>query len=388
MSVYTIVYEQKEGKSRIALLENGRLSEIEFVNDSGVTEGNIYLGKIISKVNLANGKRGFLVDVNDDRPAFLNEGEYGQESNLCEGQSVVVQVQQEAREEKGAKVVRSVQFVGQNICYCPFKMGVEASSRIEDKELLAEYKKSVSEFSTGQEGWILRTSSVEASIEDICAEMSDLRQLYDDVRAKARSVSAPALLYSRDNPVFDYIINNEDSLQKVVLNNHNLEEEIKDVFDGDIVTEYNAKPFEEFGIDEMIADALQKEIKLSGGGRIYIEETKAFVAIDVDSSGENGHGSISRLNEEAAYEIVRQIRLRNLAGKIIIDFAGSSEYKFIKPVLDILYQELAKDKNKSRVFGLSRAGNVEIIRVRRRPSLSSIMTVECDCCHGTGRVEK
>lgn len=388
MSIDTIVYEQKDGKSKIALLENGKLAEIEFVNDTGVAEGNIYLGKIISKVALANGKNGFLVDINDSRPAFLNEGEYGHEANLTEGQSVVVQVQQEARAEKGAKLVRSVQFVGQNICYCPFKIGVEASSRIENKELLNEYKKKVNEHSSGQEGWILRTSSVDASIDDIWAEMDDLCQLYDDVRAKARNALAPALLYSRDNPIFDYIINNEENLQKVVLNNHNLENEIKDVFDGDVATAYSVKPFDDFGIDDMLVEALQKEVKLSGGGRISIEETKAFVAIDVDSAGENGHGSISALNEEAAYEIARQIRLRNLAGKIIIDFAGSSEYKFIKPVLDILYKELAKDKNKSRLFGLSRAGNVEIIRVRRRPSLSNILTEECECCKGTGRVEK
>ena len=388
MSVDTIVYEQKDGKSKIALLENGKLAEIEFVNDNGVAEGNIYLGKIISKVALANGKNGFFVDINDSRPAFLNEGEYGHDANLTEGQSVVVQVQQEARAEKGAKLVRSVQFVGQNICYCPFKIGGEASSRIENKELLDEYKKKVNEHSCGQEGWILRTSSVDASIEDIWAEMDDLCQLYDDVRAKARNASAPALLYSRDNPIFDYIINNEENLQKVVLNNHNLENEIKDVFDGDVATEYSVKPFDDFGIEDMLVEALQKEIKLSGGGRISIEETKAFVAIDVDSATESGHGSISALNEEAAYEIARQIRLRNLAGKIIIDFAGSSEYKFIKPVLDILYKELAKDKNKSRLFGLSRAGNVEIIRVRRRPSLSNILTKECECCKGTGRVEK
>jgi len=388
MSIDTIIYEQKDGKSKIALLENGKLAEIEFVNDTGVVEGNIYLGKIISKVALANGKNGFLVDINDSRPAFLNEGEYGHDANLTEGQSVVVQIQQEARAEKGAKLVRSVQFVGQNICYCPFKIGVEASSRIENKELLNEYKKKVNEHSSGQEGWILRTSSVDASIEDIWAEMDDLCQLYDDVRAKARNASAPALLYSRDNPIFDYIINNEENLQKVVINNHNLENEINDVFEGDIVTEYSMTPFDDFGIDDMLVEALQKEVKLPGGGRISIEETKAFVAIDVDSAGENGHGSISALNEEAAYEIARQIRLRNLAGKIIIDFAGSSEYKFIKPVLDILYKELAKDKNKSRLFGLSRAGNVEIIRVRRRPSLSNILTEECECCRGTGRVEK
>ena len=141
-------------------------------------------------------------------------------------------------------------------------------------------------------------------------------------------------------------------------------------------------------MEDILSEALMKEVKLPSGGRLTIEETKACVAIDVDSGEDRGHGSISHLNEEAAYEIVRQIKLRNLAGKIVIDFAGSSEYKFIKPVLDILEKGLAQDKNKSRLFGLSRMGNVEIIRVRRRPSLSHLMTEECQSCQGTGRVQK
>ena len=388
MSVDTIVYEQKNGLSKIALLEKGSLSEYEQFKDNGVCEGNVYLGKITGKAELVNGKFGYFVDISDEREAFLNGEEYGHDANLNVGQSVVVQVQQEARGEKGAKVVRSIQFVGQNICYCPFKMSVEVSSRIEDKNLASEYKNKVVEHTTGQEGWILRTSSVEASIEDIWAEMDDLRQLYNDVRVKARTTNAPALLYSKDNPIFDYIINEENSLNKVVVNNHHLETEIKDVFDGDVTVEYVAEPFAEFGIEEMLSEASSKEVKLPSGGRITIEETRACVAIDVDSGEDKGHGSLSHLNEEAAYEIARQIRLRNLAGKIIIDFAGSSEYKFIKPVLDILAEELSKDRNKGRLFGLSRMGNVEIIRVRRRPSLSGLMTKECESCQGTGRVQK
>ena len=140
MSIDTIVYENKNGINRIALLEKGRLSEFEQFSDSGVCEGNIYLGKIIGKAETAHGHTGFFVDINDTRPAFLNANEYGHEANLTEGQSVVVQVQQEAHAEKGAKVVRSIQFVGQNICYCPFKMGVFASSRIDNKALAEEYK--------------------------------------------------------------------------------------------------------------------------------------------------------------------------------------------------------------------------------------------------------
>ena len=375
MSIDTIVYEQKNGLNKIAVLDSGKLCEYEQFRENGVMEGNVYLGKITGKTELANGKVGFFVDINDSVPAFLNQDEYGHEANLTVGQSVVVQVQQEARAEKGAKVVRSIQFVGQNICYCPFKMGVEASSRIANKNLLIDYKNKVVEHTTGQEGWILRTSSVDVAIEDIWAEMSDLRQLYNDVRLKARNAEAPALLYSKDNPIFDLIINNEETLQKVILNNHNLEDEIKDVFDGDITTEFSAEPFNQYGIQDMLSEALLNEVKLPSGGRLFIEETHAVVAIDVDSGEDRGHGSVSHLNEEAAYEIARQIRLRNLGGKIIIDFAGSSEYKFIKPVLDVLEKELKKDRSKSRLYGLSRAGNVEIIRVRRHPSLSQLLAM-------------
>ena len=111
------------------------------------------------------------------------------------------------------------------------------------------------------------------------------------------------------------------------------------------------------------------------------------MAIDVDSGGKRSVGDIDSLNIEAAKEIARQIRLRNLSGKIIIDFAGSSEYRFMKKVLEVLEEELADDICHSRVLGLSRAGNVEILRQRRRPSLRDLYTVECQTCSGTGRVE-
>ena len=93
------------------------------------------------------------------------------------------------------------------------------------------------------------------------------------------------------------------------------------------------------------------------------------------------------MNLEAAKEIARQIRLRNLAGKIVVDFAGSSEYRFMKAVIDVLEEELADDAAHSRVLGLSRGGNIEILRQRRRPTLRDLYTVECPTCSGTGRVE-
>lgn len=389
MTIDTILYETKGSETRIALLSNGVLEELDFINSNKAAEGNIYLGRVTHKLDLAHQKVGFFVDINDSREAFLNADEIGlKELSIAEGQSIVVQVAQEQRAEKGAKVVRAIQLVGEHIVYCPYRLNVEVSPRIEDKATLEEYKELVIENTTGQEGWILRTTSVEVPFKVIAKEMEELRAEYEAIRIKARNNKAPSLLYTRDNPLFGYIKQNHDSLQKVILNSRNVEAELKEKFGDDFEVEINSNPFEEFGIEEAISEALEKTVNLAGGGRVIIEETRACVAIDVDSGGDDGHGGVSRLNNDAAYEIARQIRLRNLAGKIVIDFAGSSDYKFLKSVIDILEEQLAKDNNKSRVLGLSRAGNVEIVRVRRRPSLSDVLTMPCETCQGTGRVSK
>ncbi len=389
MTIDTILYEINGGQSGIALMGEGRLKELDFVNGGRAAEGNIYLGKVVRKLDLAHQKVGFFIDIADGREAFLNADEYGlKDLNISEGQSIVVQVAQEQRAEKGAKVVRAVQLVGEHIVYCPYRLTVEASSRIEDKQTLDEYKEKVLENTTGQEGWILRTSSVEVPFEVIAKEMEELRDTYDSLRVKARNAKAPALLYARENPLFEHIKRHAETLRKIILNSRNVESELKEKFGDKYSIEINNEPFEEYGIEEAISEALQKTVKLPSGGRVIIEETKACVAVDVDSGDDKGHGSISHLNEEAAYEIAHQIRLRNLSGKILIDFAGSSEYKFIKPVIEILEQELVKDSNKSRVMGLSKAGMVEILRVRRRPTLSDLMTEECETCQGTGRVAR
>lgn len=385
----TIVYEKNGASTRIALVENAGLRELDIIDNTKAAEGSIYLGKITHKLELANGRHGYLIDINDGKDAFLNADEYGMgDAEYTEGQSIVVQVTQERRAEKGAKVVRSLQFVGSYLVYCPYRVNVDASSRIGSIEKIKALKDVVIHHVQGQEGWIIRTAAADVSYDDIVAEMTALRQLYDTVRIKARSASAPCLLYAKANQLFEHMANNAMSLTRVIVNTRNMEAEIQEEFDGDFEVEVKAEPFKELGLDELIAEALEKEVRLPSGGRIFIEETKAFVAIDVDSGDDRGIGSISHLNEEAAEMIARQLRLRNLSGKIIVDFAGSSEYRYMKPVIEVLERELAKDQTRAHVVGLSRAGNVEIVRVRRRPSLLDVLSEECPTCRGTGRVEK
>lgn len=386
MKAEKIIFDRNDETSGIAVFDDTGLMEIDIYNENRAIEGNVYLGRISKKISLANDRIGFMVNIGDGREAFLNSYEPTlKEANMSEGQSVVVQVTQEKRAEKGAKVVRNIQLAGIYLVYCPFKFDVEASSKIEDIEKAAAYKKFVQEHSQGQEGWILRTVSTEATENQLLEEMTSLREAYENIRKKARTMTAPTVLYNKENPLFEYIRRYKDSLKEVVVDTPKLKEQVEAVFSGTVTLQKEA--FEEFGIDDAIVEALNRTVKLKHGGNLHIEETRAFVAIDVDSGGKRSVGDIDSLNIEAAKEIARQIRLRNLSGKIIIDFAGSSEYRFMKKVLEVLEEELADDICHSRVLGLSRAGNVEILRQRRRPSLRDLYTVECPTCSGTGRVE-
>ena len=380
-----LVYEQNGKNSRLAILENDVLREIEFYNQNFTHEGNIYLAKILKKIELANGKYGYFLDIGDSRDAFINAEEYDLEDlDASEGQSVVVQVCQEKRAEKGARLTRALQFVGENLVYCPYRMDVDVSAKINDKNRADSLVSLVEENMTGQEGWIIRTSAAEASEKEIIDEMKTLRANFDEVLKKTKKIKSPALLKERNNCLDEAFLRNRKYLQKIILNNHNVEE----IYKNKVEVEYCVDPFKKYGIDEELNNALQKEVRLKSGGRVTIEETRAFVAIDVDSGEDNGKGSLGRLNIEAAFEIARQIRLRNLSGKIIIDFAGASEYKYLKNAIEVLEQELRKDYIKSTIYGLSRGGNVEINRVRRRPTLRNILTEECPTCQGTGSVEK
>lgn len=384
----TLIYEKKDGEVCLASVEDGKLAELDIYDDSQAAEGNVYLGKIVRKIELSGGNSGYLINIGDGKEAFLNAGDPDlKEINLSEGQSVVVQVAQEKRAEKGAKVVRNIQIVGTMLVYKPFKFGVDVSSKITDQGLAQQYKTTVWEHTSGQEGWTLRTAAVDFPIENVLEEMVSLRSIYENIRLKARSASAPALLYVRENPLYEYLRRHQDSLKQVVVNNHHLVDEINEMFSKSLA-QYSDDPFEIYSLKDQIFEALSKTVQLKNGGRIHIEQTRAFVAVDVDSGHIREGENISRLNNDAAYEIARQIRLKNLAGKIIIDFAGSSEYRFMRPVIEILETELADDPCRSRVLGLSKAGNVEILRQRRRPSLLDSLTDECPTCQGTGRVEK
>lgn len=379
-----ILVEQKNNIKKIACLDDGNLAEFFVVDANKANEGNIYLGKISKKIVTANNKTAYFVNIGSEKDAFINAEEKNLEDlEALEGQDVVVQVSQEQRAEKGARLVRFLRLAGVYLVYDPYGEEISVSNKIDDEEIRDSLLNFVSQ-NAAKGGFTIRTSAKNATKEDILAEMKHLEEVFSSIITKAKTSKSPSLLYLKDNVVEEIISRQDVDLQKIVVNSHVLEEEFSSF--GEV--EYDKDVFENNGVLEKLDEALQKEIKLKCGGRVIIEETKAFVSIDVDSGEGNAQGGFNRLNNEAAVEIAKQIILRNLSGKIIIDFAGVSEYKFLKNSMDILEKELSEDVCRARVLGLSRAGNVEVIRNRRRPTLQDLFSEECPTCKGTGRVEK
>lgn len=379
-----ILVEQKNNVKKIACLDNEELVEFFVVDENKASEGNIYLGKISKKIVTANNKTAYFVNIGDSREAFINAEEKNLEDlEALEGQDVVVQVSQEQRAEKGARLVRFLRLAGIYLVYDPYGEEINISNKIEDNEIREDLFGFVSQ-NIKSGGFTIRTSAKNAKKEDILEEMRFLEDLFCSIVDKAKSTKAPCLLYVKDNVIEEIISRQHTDLQKIVVNSHVLEDEFSKIAN----VEYDKDVFKNNGIEEKICEVLQKEVRLKCGGRINIEETKAFVSIDVDSGEGYTQGGFNRLNNEAAVEIAKQIILRNLSGKIIIDFAGVSDYKFLKNSIEILKKELDNDVCKARVLGLSRAGNVEILRNRRRPSLQDLFSEECPTCKGTGRVER
>lgn len=379
-----IVVQTKDGVMQIAGLENGRLGEFVIYDEKKANEGNVYLGKITKKIQTANGKEGYFVNIGASKEAFINAEENDLEDlKAHEGQDIIVQVVQEQRAEKGARMSRFLRLAGVYLVYCPYGSDIEISTKIIDETARERLYRLIADNSeTG--GWIVRTMAAESGDNEILAEMSKLKTLFAGIITEAKNSKAPALLSAKNNVLQDMIYHHMDGLRRVVVNNHLLQNELNKI----LPAEYAASSFAEAGIDDMLEETLRKIVKLDCGGRVIIEETRACTAIDVDSGEGTAQGGFGRLNQEAAAEIVRQIILRNLSGKIVIDFAGIAEFKYLKKALDILTEGLADDPARGRVLGLTRAGNVEIIRTRRRPSLRDLLTEECSVCMGTGRVEK
>jgi ribonuclease G len=328
------------------------------------------------------------------------------EELLKEGQEIIVQVAKEPLGTKGARLTSHATMPGRFLVFMPTVDHVGVSRKIDSREERGRLRGIVREFReqhgfTG--GVIIRTAAAGRPKDDIVSDLSYFHKIWTDIRQKAETSRAPAVVYReaslvakllRDLLTEEYSairIDNEAEYRRV----YELIERIMPPLAPKVKLYSKEYPiFEEYGVQAEIDRALRSKVWLKSGGSIVINQTEALVAIDVNTGRYVGKKTAGRLedtilktNLEAVKEIVRQIRLRDLGGIIVLDFIDMEEKKNRQKVFQAVEQELRKDRSPSKALQVSDFGLVIITRKRVKQSLERVLTEPCPYCAGTGVIK-
>ncbi len=330
------------------------------------------------------------------RPQLISE-------MLKASQEIIVQIAKEPLGKKGARLTSHVALPGRSLVYMPTVDHIGVSRKIASAENRARLRRLVAESKGSYPGgFIVRTAAENATDEEIRSDVEFLGRTWDEIRARSEQRKAPALLHRDLNLVErilrDYLSNDytaiwvdsEEEYSKVV--------DFVSRFQPKLVSRVKlytkeAPIFEEFGIQQELDKALRPKVWLKSGGYIVINHTEALVAIDVNTGKYVGRGStrledtIVKTNVEAVKEIVRQIRLRDLGGIIVVDFIDMEERRNREKVMGALEAALLSDRAPSKVLSFNEFGLVAITRKRTKQALERVLCQPCPYCTGSGMVK-
>jgi len=400
-------------ETRVAILEDGQLVELMHDRpDRNRIVGDVYLGRVEA---VLPGIQAAFVDIGTERAAFLHasdlrdpdRGEQGNGSRgpaiqdvVSKGDEIVVQVTKESIGDKGPRVTSEVSLPGRFLVYLPFSDHVGVSRKIEDEEERSRLREATRGLlEEGEEGVIVRTAGEELTDAALRRELRSLRQRWQKIRRRAKSAGAPSRLYA-EAKLTSGIIRDlfTEKIDRLAVDAPDLAHEIKsylgqvspELTDRVELYEGSEPIFDHYGVEEEIRGAFSRKVGLASGGHIVIDPTEALVAIDVNTGRYTGkkdpEETILRTNLDAAREISRQLRLRDVGGIIVCDFIDMEKQEYRDRVLHEMKSHLGRDRARWKVFGISELGLLEMSRQRVRPSLVQAMTRPCPICEGTGRV--
>jgi ribonuclease G len=428
-------------ENRVAIVENGVLTEVfvERASRLGIV-GNIYRGKV-SRV--LPGMQAAFVDIGLERTAFLHAsdifqpdasnngngngnamgdvaglsddnsvGEYKSNSKpsadisklLYQGQIITVQVVKDPLGSKGARLTTQLSIAARYLVLMPDINHIGVSQKIESEEERQRLKDIVSELSKEFEpsGYILRTVAERVDEEDLKADMRFLHTSWSEIKERSKSKKYGTLVHEDLRLVMrtmrDQVGMGMDIEKIRIDSRENYEKVVKfsEKFIPEIVSKIEYYPgerpiFDLYGIDDEIQKALNRKVELKSGGYLIIDQTEAMTTIDVNTGGFVGHRNLEetifKTNLEATQAIVRQLRLRNLGGIIIIDFIDMLDTEHREQVIAALEKALEADRAKSHISEVSELGLVEMTRKRTRESLEHVMCETCPTCEGRGSVQ-
>ena len=420
-----IVINSTKLESRIAVLDEGQVAELWVERNRQKTiVGNIYKGRVTKVlpgmqsafVDLGVGRDAFLYvsDVIEDLEEYEPEGhdeihfdevtprpEASISDLLREGQEILVQVSKDSIAGKGARITTHITLPGRFLVYMPTVNHIGVSRRIENEAERIRLKEVLEHSRNGNPGgFIVRTAGEGRNEDDFRADLRYLTDLWEQIKKRGEKASAPTAIHHDLDLVLRTIrdvlssefktvwVDTVDQYQRIV--------EFLDQIQPTLVSRVRLyrrdEPiFDEFGIEQEIEKALKSKVWLKSGGYIVINQTEALVAIDVNTGKyvgrKNLEETVFRTNMEAIKEIVRQIRLRDLGGIIVLDFIDMEDEENRAQVFQALEQEIKKDRSKTKILQISEFGLVEMTRKRVRQSLERSLTQACPYCAGSGRIK-
>ncbi len=401
------------GEQRVAVLEDDRVAEVYLERpERRSIAGNIYLGTVD---NVLPGMEAAFVEIGLEKNGFLYVDEivgpelergHGRriQDLISRGQTILVQAVKDPMKTKGARLTTQISLPGRFVVFVPQGEGLGVSRRLDDDER-GRLKEILRKLEVKEGGVIVRTAAEGASEDDIERDLVFLQRLWKSIQAKAKTAAAPELIYqeaelplrvTRDLFTGDFeraLVDNDQAYKRITgylkkTSPHMVERVIR----------YRDKPplMEAYGVDAEIKSTIGRRVDLPSGGYLIFDYAEAFTVIDVNtgrfvgSRGKSAGGrledTITKNNLEAVKEVVRQLRLRDIGGIIVIDFIDMANPKNRKTVEDALREELERDRTKTYVVEISPLGLVEMTRQNVTDGPREVMTRKCPTCGGDGIV--
>ena len=406
-------------ETRVAILENGVLQEIFIERKSKLgLVGNIYKGKV-SRV--LPGMQAAFIEIGLTRTAFLHASDIVSTDNkikeseaqtnkdtptitelLKENQFVVTQVIKDPMGTKGARLTTDISIPARFLVYMPHMNQIGISQKIDNEterdRLSSIVKEASKEFTDG--GYIVRTAAEGIDAETIQSDVKFLHQLWSSIQEKSRDSDGDILIHEDLQLTMKIMRDLESSnIEKIRIDSREMLQRVlkfSDKFIPEISNRIEHYPgerpiFDLYGVEEEIQKSLARKVQLKSGGYLIIDQTEAMTTIDVNTGAFVGHRNLEetifKTNLESTQAIVRQLRLRNLGGIIIIDFIDMIDQEHRDQVIAALEKHLERDNAKCQISEVSKLGLVEMTRKRTRESLEHVLCESCPTCDGRGTVK-
>ncbi len=402
----TILLNSMPEEVRMAIVAGGELQAIEMERAShSHLVGNLYRGRV---QNVLPGMQAAFVDIGREKNAFLYIGDgmpkeaqqAVRQQKIHIGQTLPVQIVKDAIGTKGPRATTHLTLPGRNVVLMPTAAYIGISRRIESEEERARLHGIAERICPKDMGLIIRTVAAGKTEEALAADVRYLRRLWESIQARMKLGSAPSLLY-RDADLAIRMVRDSftDEIDEVIVDDRALYQRIVELVEyaspelADRVKLYAERTplFRKYHLEEELEKLGAREVELPSGGFIVIDKTEALTVIDVNTGRFVGKANLAdtvyHTNLEAAAEILKQLRLRDIGGIIVVDFIDMEQPGQKEELLAYMREHVKSDPTKTNIVDITSLGLVEITRKKSRQNLESMIYSECPYCHGKGRVE-